>query len=298
VQRLTYALRFIKASFSLAFKNPRLRMPWFYLWMGGIALLAFWLFPLGVTLTLLGLRPFGMILIGLLISLLLFVLIVWGEITALETCWAFDSLIQVDEQPVETPAQRREFSRWWDVFLWLLILPGSEVIRFFTPLISVDYAAKHDWLAAGYLMLPVISIEDLNQQDAAERVKQLVSDRLLRFHPDLVGIRPLVGITQWALIVSGAILGFWVGLRIADPVTAGLLSQLLAMATGIALAGVLALLGIFLSSFSRACYFTTLYQWVLNVESARRLGVASQGLPPAILSQVMAQTKSSKKEET
>jgi hypothetical protein len=96
--------------------------------------------------------------------------------------------------------------------------------------------------------------------------------------------------------VAGAIAGFWVGLIMADPVTAGALSRLLAIAIGILLAGSLALIGISFSSFNRACYYTILYQWALNVEVARNSGDNSRGLAPALLSQVMRKTKPSKKE--
>jgi hypothetical protein len=296
VQRLTYAFRFIKACFTLAFKAPPLRRTWFYLWMGGASLLSFWLFPLGVVVVVIGLRPGGMILIGLFIILLLFGLLAWGEVTALETCRALDGLTKVEIHPDELSVQKREFSRWQDVFLWVLILPGLTVIHAFDRAFRPEHAEINSWLAASYLILPVISLEDLNLTEAQERIKQLVSDRLLRFHPDLVGVRQFVGVIQWLLILVGTILGFWVGLRIADPLTAGLLSRLMAMAAGLALAGLLTVLGIFLSSFNRACYYTALYQWALNVESARKFGDASQGGPPAIFRQVLRTGNPSEKE--
>ena len=296
MQRLTYAFRFIKACFTLAFQNPPLRRPWSYLWMGGVSLLSFWLFPLGVVVLIIGLRPGGMILIGLFIILLLFGLLSWGEVTALETCRALDALTGVEVHPDELSVQKQEFSRWQDALLWVLMLPGLAVIHAFDRAFRPEQAEKNDWLSASYLILPVVSLEDLGLTEAQERTKQLVSDHSLRFHPDLVGIRPVVGVMQWLLMLVGTILGFWVGLRIADPLTAGLLSRLMAMAAGLALAGLLTLLGIFFSSFTRACYYTALYQWALNVESARTFGDASQGVPPAILSQVLRTGKPSEKE--
>lgn len=296
MQRLNYAFRFINACFSLAIKNPRLRRPWFYLWMGGASLLSLWLFPMGVVVMLIGVRPVGMILIGLFIILLLFGLFVWSEVTALETCRAFGDLIQVETQP-ESTVPTRDLTHWQDVFLWVLVLPGLTVIRLFDQIFLPGRAEKYSWMAAYYLMLPVISLENLRLKEAEQRIDQLVIDRLIRFQPDLVKIRPVVGVIQWSLILGGIVLGFWVGLLMADPLTAGLLSRLLAMAAAIAVAGLLALLGIWLSSFARACYYTTLYQWALNVESARRFGEANQGMPPAILSQVLSKTKTSKKEQ-
>jgi hypothetical protein len=296
VQRLNYAFRFIKACFSLAVKHPRLLKPWLNLWMGGISLLILWLIPLGAVITLLGLTPLGMVLIGLISILLLYSLLMWGEVTALETSRAFDAITRGDFIQPESMGQTPEFAHWKDISLWVLMLPGMELIRFFNHVFRPGEAENHDWLGGSYVMLPVIALEDLNLAEAEARIKQLDRDHLLGFHPELVGISPVVGVLQWLLILAGGIVGFWVGLIMADPVTAGALSRLLAIAIGILLAGSLALIGISFSSFNRACYYTTLYQWALNVEVARSSGDTSRGLAPALLSQVMRKTKLSKKE--
>ena len=297
MQRLRYAFRFIRACFSLAVKHPRLRKTWFYLWMGGLGLLFLWLIPMGVVNALFGIKPLGMILIGLFIIMLLFSLLAWGEMTALETCLVFDDLIWIEKQLPGVSGQKHEFSRWQDVLLWVLILPGLKIIRLFNQAFRPDHVEKSDWLSASYLMQPVIALDDFSLSAGIDRIKQLVSDRLLRFHPDLVAIRTLAGIFQWSFIVGGVLLGLWVSLMIADPATAGLLSRLLSLVVGMLLAGVLSVMGIHFSSFHRACYFTTLYQWVLNVENARMTGDASQGMPPALLRQVMRPKNPSKKEK-
>lgn len=296
MQRLKYAFRFIKACFSLALKHPRLLKPWLNLWMGGISLLMLWLIPLGAVLTLVGLTPLGMILIGLISILLLYSLLMWGEVTALETSRVFYAITRGDFIQPEALEETPEFAHWKDIALWILMLPGMELIRFFNQVFQPSKAEKHDWLGGSYLMLPVIALEQLNLAEAIEWIKHLDRERLLTFHPELVGISPVVGFLQWLLILAGGIVGFWVGLIMADPVTAGVLSHLLAVAIGILLAGSLALAGISFSSFNRACYYTTLYQWVLNVEMARSSRDTSHGLAPALLSQVMRKKKPSKKE--
>ena len=296
MQRLNYAFRFIKACFSLAVKHPRLLKPWLNLWMGGISLLILWLIPLGAVITLLGLTPLGMVLIGLISILLLYSLLMWGEVTALETSRAFDAITRVDFIQPELMGQTPEFAHWKDISLWVLMLPGMELIRFFNQVFRPGETQKYDWLGGSYVMLPVIALEDLSLAEAEARIKQLDKDHLLGFHPELVGISPVVGVLQWLLILAGGIVGFWIGLIMADPMTAGVLSRLLAIAIGILLAGSLAMIGISFSSFNRACYYTTLYQWALNVEVARSSGDTSRGLAPALLSQVMRKTKLSKKE--
>lgn len=296
MQRLRYALRFISACFSLAMKYPRLRKPWFRLWMGGVALVVLWFIPMGAVIVLLGIRPVGLFFLGLLTILLLACLLAWGELLALETCLAFDDLIWIEQQLPGSSQERPEFAHWQDVLLWDLTLPGLEIIRLFNLAFRPAHTAKSDWLSASYLMLPAIALEDFSLKEAIERVKQLVRDRLLRFHPNLVGISLLAGVVQWVLVLGGGALGLWAGLKIADPVTAGLLMRLLALFVGVMLAGVLAILGIHFSSFYRACYYTTLYQWALNVENARMTGDASVSSPPVILSQVMNIKNPSKKE--
>lgn len=296
MQRLTYAFYFIKACFSLALKNIRLRNPWLAMWMGSLTLFILWLIPLGAVVAIIGIKPLGMVLIGLFSILLLFCLLVWGEITAVETCQIFAALNKDESLTADSTPDSMNFAHWWDIFLWVLTLPGHEVIRVFNHIFRPDKAANHDWLTGSYLVLPVISLENRSLSEALERVKQFLRDHSLRFHPDLVGIRPVAGVVQWSLVVVGGLLGLWVGLIVADPVTAGVLTRLLGIVSGIFLASIFATLGVFFSSFFRACYYTTLYQWVLNVELARSTGDASQGLPPPILGQVMGKAKPSKKE--
>lgn len=296
MQSLTYAFRFIQACFSLALKESRLRKPWLYLWMGGVSLLVVWLLPLGVVIALLGVRVLGLILVGLLIFLLLFGLLAWGEVIALETCSIFGDLSQTDLQSPDTIHERHNFTHWGDVFLWVLVQPGLRAIQFIDQIIRPNRMAEHAWLDASYLILPVISLEDCTLSEAVERIKQLAGAHLIGFHPDLVGVRPVAAVVQWLLILGGGVLGFWVGLSIADPGTAGLFSRLFALAIGIMLAGVIALLGIGFSSFNRACYYSSLYQWALNVETARTSGETTHIVPPAILSQVMQKKNISKKD--
>ena len=298
MQRMRYAFRFIKICFSLAIKQSRLREPWFKLWMGGVSLVILWFVPLGAVIIFVGLDALGMALIGLICILLLMSLFVWGEVTSLETCKVFDDLMLVDQEPEQEKKENRkqDFHRWQDAFLWMLSLPGLAILRLLIRVFLPKKDDKLDWLGASYLMLPVISLEDRSLKDAAERIKRLVREHLLRFHPNLIGIKPITGVAQWFLILVGGLLGSWVGLTMANPSTAGGLSRLLAAALGILLAGVLALLGIFISSFNRACYFTTLYNYALSAETARKSGDSNQDKTPAILGQVLRKNILSKKE--
>lgn len=294
---MTYAFRFIRACFSMALKNPRLRKPVLYLLMGGVSVLVVWIFPLGVVAALLGVRPLGMVLTGLFVVLLLFVLLALGEVIAMETCLIFDDLIRTELPSPDTNRERRSFAHWGKAFLWALILPGLHIIQFTDQVFRPKHARKRDWMGAAYLMLPVISVEDRDLKDAQERITDMIQNHLIRFHPGLVRVRLVAGVVQWTLILCGSALGVWTGLTIVGPGPAGVLTRLLAIAIGLVLAGIPALLGIGFSSFCRACYYTSLYQWALNVAFARLSGDTGHSLPPAILSQVMRTTHTSDKEE-
>jgi len=296
VQRLIYAFRFIQACFSLALNNSRLRKHGLYLWLGGISLLVIGLLPLGLVVALLGLRPLGMTLIGLLSVLLLLSLLVWGELVALETCQVFNHLTRPQESQSEVSSERRKFSHWGDIGLWVVMLPGLNIIYIFDQIFRPSKAINHKWLEVSYLILPVISLEDSRLALAVERIKQMMNNRLIRFHPDLVAIRPLAGVVQWLLILGGGFLGYRVGVTLADPITTTTLSQLFAFMVGLLLAGFLAIIGIGFSSFNRACYYTSLYQWAVNVETARFSGESMRSVAPAILGRVMSKTNPSKKD--
>lgn len=296
MQRLSSAFRFISACFSLALKHARIRRPILHLWMGGIGLLVLWLVPVLVVIALLGVRPLGLVLIGLFISLLLFCLIAWSQITALETCRAFDDLTWINQELPGSSQEKGEYLHWRQVLLWVFLQPGLAISHLFTQAFRPKHTEKFAWLSAAYLMLPVIALEDFNLKEGIDRIKQLLRDRLIRFHPSHVGVRSLTGAVHWVLTVSGVLLGVLVGLKIADFQTATLLSRFLAAVVSILIAGVCALLGLSISSYNRACYHTALYQWVLNVENARMSGDASQSSPPKILSQAM-RTKSLNQKE-
>lgn len=297
MQHLKYAFRFINACIALTLKHRRLRSPLFHLWMGGMALIILWLVALLIVVAFFGTRPLGLVLIGVLISLLLFCLLAWGEITALETCLIFDDLTWMDQGLPGSSQGKQDYARWYEVLFWVFLQPGFWIIRLFNQAFRPQHVEKSDWLSAAYLMLPIMTLESFRLREAIDRIKQLVANRLIRFRHDLVAVRPLSTVVQGLFILLGAGVGLWVGLKIADFKTARLLSRLIAVAVGTLIAGVLTLLGTSFSSFNRACYYTTLYQWILSVENARMMGDPSHSPPPEILSQVMKTRRPNPKEK-
>ena len=295
MQHLKYAFRFINACFALTLKHRRLRSPLFHLWMGGMALIILWL--VRVDRSCVFRHPTAWIGVDWrLISLLLFCLLAWGD-HRIRDCLIFDDLTWMDQGLPGSSQGKQDYARWYEVLLWVFLQPGFWIIRLFNQAFRPQHVEKSDWLSAAYLMLPIMTLESFRLREAIDRIKQLVANRLIRFRHDLVAVRPLSTVVQGLFILLGAGVGLWVGLKIADFKTARLLSRLIAVAVGTLIAGVLTLLGTSFSSFNRACYYTTLYQWILSVENARMMGDPSHSPPPEILSQVMKTRRPNPKEK-
>ena len=285
MQSLKYAIRFISASFSLAAKNPRLQKSWFYLGVGSLVVLILWFLPLSLVVAFIGLQPAGMILVGLICTLALITLLVFGEIFALYICQAFDTVSgDREEQEIRWPFLP---SHWIDVALFALSLPGKLLYQAAQQRFSSNKSDPSPWLDATYLILPVICLEDLSLSQAVERLNQIVGEHLLRFRADLVRVRLVAGVIQWILILGGLALGFITGINVADPSTAGIWQRVLGTGAGMVLAWLLTMVGLVFGTFTRTMYTTALYQWVKNVEAARQTQAREKGSPPEILRQVL-----------
>lgn len=295
MQSLKYAFRFISASFSLAVKNPKLQESWLYLGAGSLIVLVLWFLPLSLVLVFLGLKPAGMILVGLICVLAVVSLLVLAKIASLDTCRVFGS-ISMDREESE---EKRPFvpEHWVDAALFAVSLPGKQLRQSFQQIISREKNDPSPWLDVRYLILPVICLEDLNLSQAVDRVKQIVGEHLLRFRADLVQVRLVADVVQWVLMAVGIILGFIVGIAVADPISAGNSQRVLGAGAGMVVAWLPTMVGLVFGSFTRTIYHTTLYQWVKNVEAARQTQARDKASPPEILRQVLGKYSSSNHKE-
>ncbi len=62
---------------------------------------------------------------------------------------------------------------------------------------------KYRWLAARTLALPVTAVEGTSFQGTLERLRQIVSENLLRFREDLIAVRFAAGLVELLLIAGG-----------------------------------------------------------------------------------------------
>lgn len=299
MQAIKNAFRFIKASLSLALKQVKLQEPWFTLGLGSLALLFIWLLPIGAVAGLIGLTPLGLTLLGLLALLALVSLLLWGEVTVLLMSQTFAALETADP---EAPPSNLKFlsAHAGTVILLALTLPllalGNGLRNLFAKPESVP-AEKSRWLKARTLALPVVAVEGATFQETLDRLRQIVSDNLLRFREDLIKVRLVAGLIEALLIVLGVGLGFAVGLKIADPAIVGPWQRVLAAGIAMLIAWVPTIIGIMFSTYTRACYATSLYQWTRNVAAARERGAGSKAQPPAILAEALGTPNQSMKED-
>lgn len=291
MERLKYAFQFISASFRLAGSHSDLRRTWLYTGVGGMVILLIGFIPLALVVSLVGLGPLGLILLGLIVVLIVICLLVWGEMVALLIAEAFDSAIQNADshQPPVDPSQIIK-RHWSDAAILALAIPGLLLINAITQVFGSSTENQPAWSSAHYLLVPVISLESRSLKDAIGRVRQIIEMRLLRFRSDLMQVGLVAWVVQWLFLVGGAMIGFLVAVKIVDPISASHGRLIAGTALGLMVSGVLILVGILFSTFTRTCYHTALFRWATNVEAARTTGDAGTALPPAILSRILGRS--------
>jgi hypothetical protein len=299
VQPIKHAFRFIGASFSLALKHTKLQEPWFTLGLGTLVLLFLWFLPIAAVAGLIGLGPWGLVLIGLLSFFAWVDLSCWGEIVSLQTARIF-AAVDSDMSLESVPTLKFLFAHTFDIVTLVLTLPVMLLAEDIKSLISPENAKtneKNIWLPAHTMAVPLIAIEDLSLKAALGRLRQIVKENLMRFRVNLIRVRLIAGIAEALMIAVGVFLAFLVGFKIADPQTAGPWQRILAAGIGMLIAWLPTLIGLTFSTYTRTCYATALYQWVQNVSSALQSGESTKAQPPAILGQVLGTARSSKKEQ-
>jgi hypothetical protein len=293
VHAIKSAFRFIGASFSLALKHTQLQEPWFTAGLGGLLILFIGFLPVAAVTLLLGLTPLGLTLIGLLSALILVALLIWGDLTTLQTARAFAALKGGEPEAAQTNLGWL-FAHTGDVASLNLILPGLVLVNAVKGFISPQTPSGSEeavWLPARVLALPVTAVEDLPLKATLARLRQIVDGNLLRFRTNLIPVRPVAAVVQALLTAGGIALAFVVGLKIAGPQTAGGWQRVLAAGIAMLIAWFPTMIGILFGSFTRICYATALYEWTQNVAAARQAGQAAKAQPPAILGQALGTGK-------
>jgi len=284
VHNLRYAFRFIKASFTTAFKKAQLQEQWAYIALGNLILLLIWFLPLGLTVGLIGIRPIGIALIGLVSIFMFYSFYMWGEITREHATQMIASLFQIKESQGGNELQKGPlFKHWLDIFIWTLVLPVMRIQESLNQIFLPEKENQRSWMESHALMVPLISLEDISLKDAKSRINEMVSSHLLRFRPGLVKVDLVARVIQWMFGIIGILTGISVAVIIADPFTSDPWQRILGLGIGLLITWIFITLGQLFHSFTRSYYHTALYQWVRNVAEARQIGDPTLAVPPDIL---------------
>ena len=288
MQKIKSAFRFILSSYQLSYKHDILQKSGVQMAAGSAVLLLIWLIPLILVVSLIGLSPAGLFLIGLIIMLALISLLAWGNITSYRISKSFDILIQESELFYDFEQQNLWLSEGvLEGELFFLALPGAYLLAIIRQLFKAHVDQESRRLEGYYLVLPVMANEQLSLDETMQRVKQLMAQNRARFQPGLIPVEWIAQIIQWVLIALGMMIGFIVGENIADPLDASFLILVLAILIGSFIAVALSVTGIHLKTFVRTCYNTALYRWVRNVELAALSANPEQAKPPIIIRQIL-----------
>lgn len=289
---LKYAFRFIWASFSLALKKVQFQEQWLQIAIGNLVLLLVWFLPLGLTVGLIGIRPVGMIFIGLVSIFMLFSFYLWAEITREYASKMMANLIH--EEPVsendETP-KLPLFEHWHDILIWSMIKPVFGIQHNLERLFWPERAEKYPWFESYDLVIPIISLENLNIKGAVSRIEEMINAHLLRFKPGFVKVDLVARVVCWVMGFIGIMTGLSVAIIVADPLSADPWQRILVLGIGLLIAWFFLTLGYIFSAFTRSCYHTALYQWVMNVKAAIESGDPAKAVPPDIIRQSMGQAE-------
>lgn len=286
MQSTKHAFQFIGASFSMALKYPQLQEPWFILGVGSLVILFFWFLPLAAVAALLGLSPWGLALIGLLVVCAIADLWIWGEMVALLTARAMN---MINTEPEDESLSNFNFlKKYGNAILTLSI--AKPVLLFWQALKRLVHSKGNErnlWLKTHTLTLPIIAAEGLPLKEALDRLRQVVKENLLPIQEKLVQVRLVSGLIQFLLTAAGIVLAFWLGLKLGGPEKTGPWQQVLAVGIAMLVGWLPTFIGILFSSYARTCYATALYHWAKNVETSHNTGNIESAQPPQILRQVL-----------
>lgn len=293
MQSIKHAFRFINASFKLALKHTQLQEPWLNLAIGSLIILFAWFLPMALVAGLLGLTPWGLVLMGLLAVCVLSGLWVWGEMVALLTARGMN---EIDQTPETEALSNWQFLKKHGMAIFTLTLTkpvlwlGQKIKQLFSPKAS-PADDRQLWLRAHLLGLPVIAVEGLTLKAALGRLDQIVKENLLPIREKLVRVRLIAVVFHLLFMGLGIVLSFWLGLKLAGPEVSNPWQRILAVGIAMLVGWVPTFIGGLFSSFTRACYATALYQWVQNVETARSTSNPEAAQPPNILRQVLGTSR-------
>jgi hypothetical protein len=130
------------------------------------------------------------------------------------------------------------------------------------------------WLNAPYLIMPILSVENLGLKASLQRTSQMVTENLLRSGENLLGVKTFNRLAGGLLGIVGVILGI-----LSKRFIGGVVGDCVA----IVLTSLFILAAEFLATFNHSAYTTCLYQWAQRVETAQKENQPGEAVAPEML---------------
>lgn len=287
---------FLKQAWGMVFKDKDLIQPSIYALIAGIIVSVVGIIPIIAAALLLGDSDIGKVVMGVFGAILIFVQFVVSYIFSAMTVYLIYGYLAEGDGRMDKAwgIVRRDF---FDI---LTLAAASTVVNLLRSAAQRNRrgvmagAARAAtgvlqalWTEAAFLALPAMVIDDLNLQNALQRILKITRENLLLIGISTVGVRAVTGLIGFLLAVAGLVLGGALGYG-----TFWLLgSETLGLVLGIAIGALIFFAAItvasVLSSYTGTAYHTCLYLWARETERARAAGSEMPVPAPAPLASVL-----------
>ena len=263
MQSLSTGLAFCRQAWKVARRTPQCYMPSVYGFVAGIVVTLLALVPIGLVDAFLRKTIPGILLLGILCTLLICIQFAIGELSTLVSTYRFHQhFVPAEGESQKAWGLLRRAGFDWLVFvaaaLFVAIQRGQRQRR------AAGAKPEQAWLEAVYLVMPLMVLEKLSLKASLPRAAQLVNERSLFGKDSIIGVSTFNGFVYGVLGIAGAGMGL-LAAWLVHGVTGGCLA--------VFLFSLFSLAAIFWAGFNRATYHTCLYG------GARLNEAALQGKP-------------------
>ena len=249
MQSLSTGLAFCRQVWRAARRAPECFKPSIFGILAGIIISLLALVPIGLVDAFLRKSIPGILLLGILCTVLLCVQFAIGELVSLATIYRFH------QHFVQTEG---ETQKAWGLIRragldWLIFVAASPLLifrRWQRQRQAAGAKPEQAWLEATYLVMPLMVIEKLNLKDSLRRVAQWVNEHTLFGKDSIIGVDTINRLVYAVLGIIAAVIGLMV---------AWLIHGVAGACVAVFLVSLFSLAAIFLTGFNRATYYTCLY---------------------------------------
>ncbi len=288
---------FLKQAWGMVFKDKDLIQPSIYALIAGMIVSVVGIIPIIGAALLLGDSNLGKVVMGVFGAILVFVQFVVSYIFSAMTVYLIYGYLAEGDGRMDKAwgIVRRDF---FDI---LTLAAASTVVNLLRSAAQRNQrgglaagAARAAtgvlqalWTEAAFLALPAMVIDDLNLQNALQRILKITRENLLLIGISTVGVRAVTGLIGFLMAVAGLVVGGALGYGVYWLLGSETLGLVLGIATGAILFFAVVMVASVLSSYTGTAYHTCLYLWARETERAREAGSLTPVPAPAPLASVL-----------